>query len=291
MDGITVERRSAEETFGLLGNEIRVAILQALAEEPGESHSFSALREAVGEPDSGKFNYHLRKLEGQFVTKTEAGYELSIAGGQVVGALIAGTYTADVEMAPIDIEDPCPVCGEAGLTMEYADERAVVKCNACDEFQNQFTFPPGTVDQFDRAELPAAVDRWLWATLSRVRKGFCPTCGGRIEGSLAPAEESETAMNRVRAAFECPRCGTEVRTALGLITYFHPGVMGFFYDHGIDLTAEPTWALPTLQDDYSAEFESEDPPTARLSIELDGETATLVLDESLTVTRFERSSN
>jgi hypothetical protein len=75
----------ATEAFATLGNETRLSILLALWEayEPfvaTNAVAFSELRERVGMRDSGQFNYHLDKLRGHFVRKTDAGYELRRAG-------------------------------------------------------------------------------------------------------------------------------------------------------------------------------------------------------------------
>lgn len=287
-ESLTVDRRSPEETFGLLGNELRVAILRALGERPDEPRSFSALQDAVGERDSGKFNYHLRKLTDHFVVQTDEGYRLSLAGEQVVGALLAGTYTADARMDPISIEEPCPECGQAGLYAAYENERVEISCRECESFYNEFVFPPGALDQYDRAELPAALDRWLWTTLGRVVGGFCPTCGGRMDGELVP-DEADDYPEPVRGQYVCERCGERASTSASLPCYFHPGVMGFFYDHGIDLTAEPSWRMPTHQDAFSIEEVSADPLRVRVSITIDGDTVAAVVDETMSVVAFERS--
>lgn len=60
------------EAFALLGDETRVAMIEALVDESRTSLdnprlSVSDLRERIGRPDSGQFNYHLDKLVGHFV--------------------------------------------------------------------------------------------------------------------------------------------------------------------------------------------------------------------------------
>ncbi|MEF8791004.1 MAG: ArsR family transcriptional regulator, partial [Haloarculaceae archaeon] len=69
----------ATEAFELLGNETRLAILVALWEqyEPfGRDGAvrFSELRARVGTADSGRFNYHLDRLDDHFVESTDDGY-------------------------------------------------------------------------------------------------------------------------------------------------------------------------------------------------------------------------
>lgn len=74
-----VGESSPVETFSLLANEDRLAILAALvrAHRRGETPlSFSGLRERVGIRDSGRFAYHLRELTGHLVARSPDGYTL-----------------------------------------------------------------------------------------------------------------------------------------------------------------------------------------------------------------------
>lgn len=67
------------ETFSLLGNEDRLAILKAVieADERGDAPvSFSTLRETVDTRDSGRFAYHLRELTGHLLIRSSDGYSL-----------------------------------------------------------------------------------------------------------------------------------------------------------------------------------------------------------------------
>lgn len=75
--------------FDLLSDETRLRIVSALAayehahpDDPGIR--FAALRERVDARDSGRFNYHLRKLDGILVEKSETGYALTPVGRQIV---------------------------------------------------------------------------------------------------------------------------------------------------------------------------------------------------------------
>lgn len=112
-----------------------MSILRALGETPDEPVAVSELRKRVGERDSGKFNYHLGKLAGQFVRRTDDGYQLTIAGHRIVGAILAGTYTTDATLSPVEVDSPCPLCG-GRLVAEYADEQARVHCTDCEEWAN-----------------------------------------------------------------------------------------------------------------------------------------------------------
>jgi hypothetical protein len=84
---------SPDEAFWLLGDQMRTAILHAVWESSEEPITFTEIRDRIGRPDSGKFNYHLDKLVGQFLSKGEGGYTLTQAGRDVVRAVMAGTLT------------------------------------------------------------------------------------------------------------------------------------------------------------------------------------------------------
>lgn len=284
-DRVRVEYYPSEEVFGLLGNETRVAILRALAEDFDEAMSFSELRTAVGTRDSGKFNYHLKKLVGHFVRNDEDGYRLTLAGRQVMGAILSGTYTADAEIDPIELDDPCPNCGERALVVEYERERVETACRACEQFTNTFTFPPGAVSQYPYESLPEVFDRWLRSVFERIDMGFCPTCSGRMDGRLEVTSEGP---EPARARYECCQCSDYAESSPTLPLLYHPAVLGFYWDHGVDLTATPSWRIAGL-DLREAELVSEDPPRVRMSATVDGETLVAEIDADLEVVEVERS--
>lgn len=75
--------------FDLLTDETRLRIVSVLAAHEHANPDapplgFAALRERVGAADSGRFNYHLRKLAGSLVAKVDGGYALTDAGWWVV---------------------------------------------------------------------------------------------------------------------------------------------------------------------------------------------------------------
>lgn len=75
--------------FDLLSEETRLRIVSVLAAYEHTYPSaaplgFDALRERVGTRDSGRFNYHLRKLDGPLVEKVDGGYGLTPMGREIV---------------------------------------------------------------------------------------------------------------------------------------------------------------------------------------------------------------
>jgi DNA-binding transcriptional ArsR family regulator len=100
----------SSDALDVLGDETRVRIIRALA-EADEPLTFSELRRAVGVADAGRFNYHLSQVCDHFARECDDGYELDRAGARLITA-------ADVDLAAdatesLDVEDGCPVCGEA----------------------------------------------------------------------------------------------------------------------------------------------------------------------------------
>lgn len=276
---VSVQRRTPEAVFSLLSSDVRVGIVQALG-EAGEPVSFSALREAVGVDDSGKFNYHLQKLVGSFVTRTDDGYSLTLAGSRVYGAILSGSYTADAVVEPFAFEGPCPMCGSDVLVAEYVDERAKLACPDCGAWRNEFSFPPATLDQFAREELPFAFDRWMRGTVGKVLQGFCTNCGGRVDGRL---EATDDGSMPVRARFECERCGDRLDASAALPVLFDPTVVAFFADHGVDVFRDPSWRYFGPGVDVDVAVTGTDPVTASVAISIDGTELTATLDETVSL--------
>ncbi|WP_336361356.1 DUF7351 domain-containing protein [Haladaptatus sp. ZSTT2] len=277
-EGLTVETQPAEAVFALLSNDTRIEILRVLAAADGPL-PFSELYDRVGLRDSGQFNYHLQKLAGTFIKQGDEGYELTIAGMQVVGALIAGTYTATATLDPIELDDPCPKCGTRSVVVTYNDEHAHVTCTACDEFHNQYSFPPGTLSQYDRAELPAAFDRWIRVLFYHITAGFCVNCAGRLSGSLDAANDPP------RFEWRCERCGDIAIAEVSSPVFFHPALQGFLYDRGIGPKETPTWRLFG-----SDELEiTTDDSGVTIAITIDAETLTATIDTTGMVTSVSRT--
>lgn len=272
-----------EEVFALLGNDLRMRILQALFEDPYTPLSFSALRERVDERDSGKFNYHLGKLVGRFVRKTDEGYELTMAGWQIIGAILAGTYTGSEALDPIDLDVSCPSC--AGTTrLTYEDERVLIACVDCEEQLSSAGVPPGVIDGYDREEIPHVFEQWMRTLIDQAERGFCVSCSGRIVPEvLVDCEDEQLGrIDEPHVKYSCQRCPEICSLALGSALLNHPAVVGFHYDHGIDLRTAQTWSLDWARRG-AAVAESRDPLRARVDIELDGDRLSLVVDDALDV--------
>lgn len=280
-DGVTVERQSPEDTFELLSNSLRVRILQALSEADNPL-PFSRLRGAVEERDSGKFNYHLKKLVGHLVVHDDDGYRLSLAGRKMYGTIISGAYTTEAKLEPFEFDGSCPMCGSPHLIAEYANEHAKMYCDDCDMWSNEFSFPPASLEHFTREELPYAFDRWMRATLSKAVYGFCSTCGGRVDGTLALTDNPENSVP-VQARYMCDRCGDTVKSYPSLPVIYQVEAIEYFADHGIDVVNDPSWQYVSGGTDISIELASDDPMRARVRFALGDETLVAIVNSNVKI--------
>lgn len=274
-----IERISPEAAFSLLGNEMRISIIQALWRADDDQVSFSDLRDHADVADSGQFNYHLGKLNGTFVQHEEKGYKLTYAGRQVIGAILDGTYTKRAEIDPFDIGGSCSDCGSS-LEARYEADQFVVRCPNCEKPILRFTFPPGVLEGRTCEERAEASGRWIRAQLSFTVNGICPNCAGTIAHSLTT--EPGHHDREVGLEYNCERCNHHASSTVALHLSYHPAVVAFYDDHGIDLTEEFWDSYVWTGDEYTT-VRSEDPWRLSLTIPLADDELELVVDENLDV--------
>lgn len=302
----------AIDAFELLGNETRLAILLALWEayDPGAAASsvaFSELRERVGTPDSGQFNYHLGKLEGQFVDSTDDGYRLEPVGLKLVQTIIAGTGRG-AAFEPTVIDLPCHYCGGA-TAVTYEDGWLYQICTECtgasnvdERFPDGFLFgepfPPAALSKRSPRDIFAAgVFRLLQVATMKIG-GLCPRCSGVVESSTTVCENHETSADEL-----CSECGTHwqilVEWVCSVCKYqgggppsmsvtLHPAVVAFYHRRGIDIgydfnDFERSKQVLTLMRNHEQELLSTDPIRIRVTIRHESDEMRLTLDEELSV--------
>jgi DNA-binding transcriptional ArsR family regulator len=287
MDGDPIEEHDPADAFGALSDPTRVAILRALWEADDQTGTFSDLRERVGMADSGQFNYHLDKLSGRFVRKTENGYELALAGRHVVGSLLKGAYASTEPIDPIPLEEPCPFCG-GDRTFHYEDEQVTLDCAGCSA-EAYFDVPPGVFSGYDRSEFPLLARRYLRVLLHEASNGFCPYCEGKFRPTVETdhGEDNESVLDPLpMARYECDRCGEEMFTDLGTALLFEPPVAGFYADHDVDIRDKPLAEFITTGDDVTVRHD--DPLRIAVIYTSGDERLELLVDEGLTVEAHER---
>ncbi|MHB9288699.1 ArsR/SmtB family transcription factor [Halobacteriales archaeon Cl-PHB] len=276
------------DAFGALADDTRVEILRALWEVGDQTAPFSELRDAVGMADSGQFNYHLDKLTGTFVRKTDDGYELSHAGRTVVGGLLSGTYTMTREVDSIPLEEPCPFCG-GDRTFNYEAEQVVNDCEGCG-FQLHYDVPPGVFAGYDPAEFPAVAERYMRILLYHCHHRICPYCEGRTVPSLvsleATADHDWDDLPMVE--YNCQRCAQEVKADPGTALFTHPAVVAFYHDHGVDVRTDSIMQFVATDTDRT-QFLDADRSRASVTFDAGDDALTLTVDADLEVQEIERS--
>lgn len=279
-----------DETLGLLASEVRIDILRAAWEAFPESLPFSELRSRVGMRDSGTFNYHVDTLVPEFLRKTDGAYTLTYAGRQAIGAAVSGRFTeaTDVDAGPVTAGE-CMHCGGEAVA-RYDDGLATVACADCEELLAEMPLPPVAVEAIEPDRLPAVFSKHLLTRTRQLARGFCTLCHGRLDATLTglSAEASATYRPVLDVRFECRECGVRTSLNVGAVLMDHPAVIAFLYDAGIDLRKTYVWeVLPLL--DPGANVRSENPLRLELSIRVDGETLTAVVDSSASVLEHTRN--
>jgi len=295
---------SPDEAFGLVADETRLEILRTLSESDGPL-SFSTLFERSEYGSSSNFSYHLDKLEGHFISRTEGGYAIRQTGRRIVEAVISGAVTDDpvVERTPID--EPCPLCS-APIEVSYQQERVEMYCSECpglfdqedsgEQFAAEFGslghiyLPPAGIQGRTPAEIQYAAEAWSNLELLGFSAGICPRCAGVIEQSVSVCENHdgseavcEQCGRRYAALFEV-ECGACQYASSGIpiiCLLAETELLSFVTDHG----ANPL--LPDTHDvaqgalaDYDEEVRSVEPVEVALSFRIRDEMLTLVVDES-----------
>jgi hypothetical protein len=274
------------KAFSVVGNETRLAILEALWRADADVVRFSRLREAVGVRDSAQFNYHLQELVGQFVAGGDDGYELKYAGKAVVRALLAGEFTHDPEWEAFEIDGECVACG-ATLVAEYVDETIAVACPDCGHAHGEYAFPPGGLADRSREEVLAAFDQRVRHLHCLAADGVCPECNGKMHSEVERGGDCCLGAD-LRVEHECAQCGHSLCSAVGLVLLDQSDVVTFHREHGVDLNATPYWRLPWCVSDRHTTVEREDPLRIAVDVPLDEETLHVELDADLQVVDVER---
>ena len=267
----------ATEAFAVLGDETRLAVLLALWEaydpgSPDEGVPFSELRERVGVRDSGRFNYHLDRLEGRFVRRTGEGYALRRSGQQLVRTVVAGTGIEEPTLEPTEIDADCPFCG-APLAVTHEDEWLYKVCTECpgayegddggpDGYLAGAALPPAGLTGRSPEEAWAAALTRAYQDTKTLVEGVCDQCSGPVDRSLhvcedhdhtgsgVDADDTDTDTDTDAGTGVCGTCGRRF-AAVAVVTcrvcknyhampprtlvVNHPAVVAFYHERGVDV--------------------------------------------------------
>ncbi|WP_435348785.1 ArsR/SmtB family transcription factor [Haloarchaeobius sp. HRN-SO-5] len=281
---MTADPDSPADAFAAVGNEWRVAILRTLADAADQDRpvrSFSEIYDRLDIESTSQLSYHLEYLDGVFVRKSGDGYSLTQAGDRVVRAIRAGTYTDRPSFERTELDGQCPVCPATTLVAAFRDGFLTVECDACGTRVVTYDLPPAEA----RRETPLAVlrscDQRVHQEYATAVRGTCPTCGGATD--VEPKRHDGPEPLDYYGVATCEQCGHQVFAPLGVRLLYHPAVVSFFWDHGVDATAVPFWQVHAVLDDWEVDRVQSDPPRFAVTVACDGETMRVELDEALRV--------
>lgn len=299
---------SPDEAFTVLGNDVRIQILQILG-EANRALSFTEIRKELGIRQGGQFNYHLDKVVGHFVEKTADGYILREPGRQVVEAVLSGAVTNDPVLERTVINFRCHHC-DFPVEVDYSQGTMRMSCSECagqfDEMNapNNLTrvqtgtlanyrLPAAGVDGRSPEEMMRAAATWGHLDSNALACGICPKCSAVIDQTVQICDDHDAADGRCTQCHSrfalliessCSNCIFEARSSAVILVLPIPEMLVFVGEHGLNTTSlgiEWGW-------DFDEEIISTDPLEARLTFTIDGESIALTIDESLEVVSVER---
>lgn len=299
---------SPDEAFSALGNEIRIDILQTLGTADGPV-SFTELRDQLGIRQGGQFNYHLDKLVGHFVGKTEAGYALREPGRRVVEAILSGAVTGDPSLEATTIDFTCHHCG-ASVEVSYEHGTMRMSCSECSghfDASNDpgevtdaksgtlanYRLPPAGVQGRTAEEVMRAAATWGHLYSIALACGVCPRCSATVTQSVRVCEDHESGdekCDRCGSRFavlidsQCTNCTYDARSSGVMLALPVPEMLAFVGEHGLNTTSRGIeWGW-----EFEEDVVSTDPFEARLTFTIDDDSITLTVNDDLEVVSVTR---
>jgi hypothetical protein len=305
-----------EDAFAVLGDETRLNVVRVLW-SAGASHeyddiddtastlSYSELRRRVDVDDNGRFNYHLSKLVPHFVRKTEDGYRLSGGGKRIARAVVAIAGVHDAEV-PGTVGTACPVC-DGVVEATYEDQWLRFACTQCDGLFGDAApkgtllnapFPaPGLAGRTADDALVTELYRCT-ADLTDMMQGICPECASAVRGTLEVCDTHDPGSDGVCEAcgtpfvawgdLRCETCLFAKRLPVELCVLALAPVIGFLYGQGTNVLAPSLDDLFDLVQTRVRTSVTDAPRQAVTSIDGDGVTLRVTLDEHLSVVDVSR---
>ncbi len=275
--------------FSTLSDPTRVDIIRELSsaqrESPGNPvRSFAELRKGVGVRDSGRFLYHLKKLRGHFVEKTENGYRLNYAGMEMASSIVAGTYTDRRTLGPVELDSTCIDCDGAAIG-RYEDGILSVVCEN-DHRLFQWGMPPSAAADATVEKLVNLATTLVFHAVELSLVGTCPKCYDTMTTVIEPVEPDHLAP---RFYAHCETCGCVIVGPIGFCLFGNPDIDAFYHHHGRSVRTSFLWELEFAGNDGSLVDEGED-GCNRLTFRLEDEELSVTIDDTAHVTDMARKS-
>lgn len=295
---------SPHKAFDVLGDKTRLQVLQTLG-QADEPLAFSELYEQIEYDDASNFNYHLGKLTGHFIRKSDEGYTLRQAGCRVLEAILSGavTETPVIERAPI--ETPCFLCG-GQLEVSYHEEHIGIFCTDCggtrggssattkrwtdpnEQLVGNMSLPPAGVHDRTPTELLQAAELWTVASAQLIARGVCSRCSATIDHSVRVCDDHDATDGHceecdqqfaVNFQWDCTNCIIGGESSISVYLMGNTDLIAFMTDHGVDPLAPGAFPFSALEETVV----STDPFEARFTFTADEESITLTVDDDLSV--------
>lgn len=248
------EISNVEDAFAVLASNLRLQILQALADETEATPlSFTELYDAVDTSNTSQFSYHLNKLTDQYVQRTEEEYVITDIGQRIVQSVNAGEYTIQPKLEPVSVSTYCPYCGETSAEATYDGQLATVDCLSCDFTLLRYDLRPAHVENRDSLHALKAADRQMRAEFGTAITGVCPRCGGSIDLDVCtgPTVDPATAL----IVCDCQHCGTVISAPVEIALLHHPEVISRYWDEDVNTVTTPIWEMLSCLAKWSVELD------------------------------------
>lgn len=297
---------SPERAFAALGDETRLAVLEALGKADG-SLAFTDLRERVGYETAGNFSYHLDQLSDHFIEQTDAGYRLRRPGERVVESVLSGAVTETLSVDRTPIDRSCPYC-DAPVELSYRRERVTAHCTECPGVYGEaaeagaadmagqtgllghLPLPPAGVQGRSVPEIERAAWTWGVRDMLALANGVCPRCSADLQQSAECCPDHDASgglcpqcQNRhaVQLRSRCENCIFDHEGAFVLKFMTDTDFLSFVTDHGLNPVTDH-WEFGW---EYTENVDSMDPFEAHFDFDIDGDSLTLTVDDTLSVSR------
>jgi hypothetical protein len=236
---------SPHEAFAILADANRFDVVRVLVEASRQTLPFSELYRRSNFDDSGQFNYHLDKLVGPFLRRTEDGYGLRHAARIVYRLAESGLLSDRGEAEVTTVETTCPRCGAGRARAVYEGDRFWVRCEGCDRRAAVAPFPPRALGNHEAERAPSAFDRYTMGLTVRAAENVCPWCASPLSASLEPATDGWPAVDWV-VHRECDHCCGWIHTRVHDLLRLHPAVVAFYHERGVDVLGRSIWEAEEL---------------------------------------------
>lgn len=307
-DGTGPTNLSPDEAFAVLGNETRVQILRTLGQAT-EPLPFSDVYDRVDVGDTGNFTYHLERLVGHFVRRTEQGYELHRAGHRVVEAILSGAMTEAPVLGPTTVEKPCSYCGTR-ILVHYHDGEVRKYCPECVGtygtaqvtsdgsdtveygYLGALDLPPAGLQGRSPIGVLEAAYSWSLHEHFAWAHGTCPRCSATVETDVSRCRDHDPGdaacdlcgeRYAVTVDYRCTNCLADHGGMFANHLLTDPDLLQFLLAHDINPLSPPPRRFSAAVWVYEEEIRETDPFEATFTFTIDGDSLTLRVDDDFQV--------